>query len=225
MCFKSGLAMKETEMLNENLKFKQWKKRVENNGIVINNVKVLGMIRRGSSNRIFIDSELVTPEGRKMSRCVLISGESVIIVPVLKCHEDNEIYTLMVEQRRIVDGAYSVEFPAGDLDLDQDPITTACQEVREELNLNILPEELFPLMEQPIKINPSYSDVLAYFYYFERNVNLKFLEEIDGSDSGCRSENEYIKIRVRKMSHVSSIPTSSAIIGAKLLEKVLSRVF
>lgn len=207
-------------------KFQRWKQRVEANGIVIKKIEVLANISRGQINTALLDCLLITPEGTEIPRFVFMGGDSVVIIPVLTCCEDNEVYTLMVNQRRIVDGDYSTEFPAGTVDLLQDdPRAMACQELREELSLTISHDELIPLTTDPVKEHPSLADGRAYFFYFTRKVPFSFLEEMDGIKTGCREDHEYISIKVVKMSEVVNCRTPSALIGIKLLERALNRIF
>ena len=64
------------------------------------------------------------------------------------------------------------------------------------------------------------------FFYFQKDVSINFLEEMDFQSSGCREDNEYIRIRVKKMAEVSNqLTSSSALIGIKLLEIALNRTF
>lgn len=70
-----------------------------------------------------------------------------------------------------------------------------------------------------------HSEKLIYFYYFEREVSLSFLKEIDGRSTGCHEENEFIYVRALKMSEAAHELTMAALIGIKLIEKKLGRVF
>jgi|TARA_B100002003_G_scaffold228852_1_gene237570 8-oxo-dGTP pyrophosphatase MutT (NUDIX family) len=217
-----------TNMVFESHMFKRWKQRVESNGNVIKNIGVLGIISRDQVNLrgAFLDCRLLTPEGVEIPRCILIGGESAVIVPVLTCRQDGETYTLMVEQRRIVDGGYTEEFPAGTIGLEtDDPKIIACQELEEELHMTVSPEELIPLNDNQVKINPCFSDGLVSFFYFESEVSLAFLEEMNGRSTGCHEDNEYIRVKVKKMSEVIKCMTPSALIGLKLVERALNRVF
>ncbi len=59
------------------------------------------------------------------------------------CQEDTEVYTLMVEQRRILDGGFNVEFPAGGTTGESGGLKTiACRELQQELNLAVAADEL-----------------------------------------------------------------------------------
>jgi len=207
-------------------KFQRWKQRVESNGNTLKNIEILATISRDQVNLFlaFIDCQLETPEGHIIPRCILIGGDSIVVVPVLRCHEDGEIYTLMVEQRRIIDGGYSKEFPAGTVDLlGDDPRAMACQEVQEELHFSVNPEELISL--SPVKVVSSLMDGLVHYFYFKKEVSWSFLKGFDGLSTGCHTEHEYIKVRLVKMSEVVDCMTSSAIIGVKLVERALNRIF
>jgi 8-oxo-dGTP pyrophosphatase MutT (NUDIX family) len=209
-------------------RFKKWKKRVEANGSRVQNVNILGFVPRGEGRpiAIFIDCVLETAEGVEIPRYIVIRGDSVVIVPMLVCNETNTVYTMLVEQRRIVDGGITTEFPAGGvLGEAADLRLSASQEIREELSLTIPPDELIPLADKPIKINPSMSDDLVTFFYFRQEVTPAFLEEADGRATGCHAEGEFIRIKICPMATVARIPTSSTLIGIKLLEQKLNRVF
>ena len=207
--------------------FQRWKQRVEKNGNTFINIDVIAAISRDNSNLFgaFLDCRILTSEGHEIPRCVLINDDSVVIVPVLYCEENDEIYTMMVEQRRIIDGGFAVEFPSGGVGRNGDARSMACQEIKEELHISIQPEELIPLTADSIKINPSFSGDLVNFFYFKKYVSLAFLEDMDGRSTGCHEDFEYIRVRVYKMSEVADILTSSALIGVKLVERALNCVF
>jgi len=208
-------------------KIRCWKERVEANGNTIKDLKVLAAISRNETGLFgaVLDCQLLTPEGVEVPRCVMIFGDSVAIIPVLTCSDDGNVYTLMVEQRRIVDGDYSREFPSGGIETEGDPKVSACKEIREELHLTVLPKELIPLKPYPIKASSSIMGDLVYYYYFERTVSLSLLKEIDGQSTGCHEENEFIQVKVLKMSEASDESTIAALIGIKLLEKKMGRVY
>ena len=150
----------------------------------------------------------------------------MVIIPVLQCDEDQTIYTLMVEQRRIADGLSLEEFAAGGVDSNTDNLkTVACQEIREELHLSISPKELISMSDFPIRVNPDFSDGRVFFFYFEKKISLSFLQNIEGRNSGRHGDHEFIKIRVRKMSEITNCVSPSALIGLKLLEKTCKKIF
>ena len=116
-------------------------------------------------------------------------------------------------------GGFNVEFPSGGVGRNGDARSMACQEIKEELHMNIHPEELIPLAADSLKINASFSSGLVDFLYFKKHVSMAFLEHMDGRSAGCHEDAEYITVRVYKMVDVADNLTSSAIIGIKLLER------
>ena len=200
---------------------------MEANGNILRKMDVLAAITRDGVHLFgaLIDCQVLTPEGNELPRYILIGDDSVVVVPVLTCQDNGEIYTMMVEQRRIIDGGFSIEFPAGSVGGNEEPRAMASQEIQEELNLSIAPGELIPLAPGPIKINPSFSGDLTHFFYFEKVVSRSFLEERDLRSTGCHEEHEYLHVRVLKMADVRNHLTSSALIGTKLLETALNRTF
>ena len=205
----------------------RWRNRVESRGNVIQKLDVLSIVYRKISGvfAVFLDCRLLTPEGNVITRCVLIRGDSAVIVPVLVCEDDGIIYTLLVEQRRIIDGSLTEEFPAGSsLEL-QDIRVTACEELSAEVGLEVKQQDLVLLSKEPIKINPDVLDDLVHFFSFERTVTSHFLSSLDGRQSGSTQEGEHIRIVVRKMADAARSMTSSVIIGVRLLEQTMNRVF
>ena len=208
-----------------NLQFIRWKERVESHGNIVKNIDVLATISRKSNSLLysFLDCKIYTPEGKEIPRCVLLGGDSVVIVPVLTCIDNDEIYTLMIEQRRIIDGDFAIEFPSGSLEnLDDDLGKLALQELKEELLLNLNRRDIKPLATGPIKVNPTVEGNLVYFFYFEKSVSNEYLSKMDGRKTGNFSDNEFLRVKVLKMSEVADNLTSSALIGVKLLEKALA---
>ena len=150
----------------------------------------------------------------------------MVIIPVFNCIEDKETYTLMVEQRRVVDGNFTVEFPAGGIDLMKDnPKTAACRELKEELGIIIEQEELISISKEQVKTSPSFSDELVNFFYFKREVTLSYLKKLNGQRTGCNDEGEFIRIKLMKINQVVNCMTSSALIGINLLERKLNCKF
>jgi len=203
-------------------KYQRWRNLVESQGNKILQHDILSVISRtpGTWYVALIDCLLLTPEENIIKRCVTIRGESVVIVPILQCIDDSQLYTIMVEQRCICDGALHIGFPAGSTDEIANFRSMACQELREETGIEILPEELIELSEG-ISLNSSLSDDLIYFYAFRKDVTRTWLDSIDNSNSGIHGEGEYIKVKVLTLSDSFNMATPSTLIGESLVRKVL----
>jgi 8-oxo-dGTP pyrophosphatase MutT (NUDIX family) len=213
--------------ISEQSQFLRWKKRIEGHGNILKDVEILATISRDDVHWVgaFLDCRILTPEGAEIPRCVFLGSDAVAIVPVLTCKEDGETYTMMVEQRRIVDGGCVIEFPAGGVGGENNLKIVACRELKEELLLTVAPKELIPLAKKPLQVNPSSSGDLTYFFYFEREVSRNFLQEMDNRTAGCHEEHEYLQIKVMRMSEATNCLSVSALVGVKLLEMVLKRSF
>jgi len=216
-----------SQLVFKSQKFQRWKQRVEANGNIIKNIEIMGVISRKKNDLygVFLDCILLTPEGVEIPRCIIIRGDSVVIIPVLKCTEDKELYTLLVEQRCITDGGYVKEFPAGNVNMMEDTKAMACQEILEEIEISVSPEELIPLTTKPIIINPSLTDDMVHFFYFEREITFSFLKNMNGRSTGCHEEHEYLYVRAHKMSEIVNLSNSSILIGMRLLERALCLTF
>ena len=90
----------KTVLLNSNIvfkdmKYKRWKQRIEANGNIIKDIELLSGISRDGINLFagFFDCCLITPEKNEIPRCVLISGDSVVIVPLLQCNNNGEYFS------------------------------------------------------------------------------------------------------------------------------------
>lgn len=214
----------EKKMVFSSQKYLRWKERIENSGSVLEQVELLAVVSRlpGSWYAVFLDCRLRTPEGHLLPRCIAVRGESVAVIPVLTCIEDGVVYTLMVEQRSICDGDVHIGFPAGNGDESEGDLRAmACRELQEELELEVEPDELQPLFEQGVSINPSLTDDLVYFYYFERTVSSDWLHAMEGLNTGHQADGEFIKVRVLPIREAFCLPTASTLIGLRLLEHKL----
>jgi 8-oxo-dGTP pyrophosphatase MutT (NUDIX family) len=210
------------------LSFKRWKSKVDAKGVIFEEIKCVGEVVR-SDDRVYtalIDCRLVTAEG-SYSRCLVLRGDTVVVVPLLKCRENGGEYTLLVEQFRITQGETIEEFPAGMVDRkNNDPVTAAVLEVREELGIDVNFSELLPLSETPFSTIPSLTDEAAYFLYFTREVSIEFLLGINGQHTGLHEENEFIRVRVHPLADLpSTCNTLGVFVASKLLENHLGRSF
>ena len=170
---------------------------------------------------------LHTPEGQALPRSLLLRGDGAVIIPVLTCRENQKVYTLMVRQRRIVDGSWTTEFPAGSVDsYHEEPLLIATQELQEELGIEIDPSEIHSLYHHPLNPAPSIMSAQVHFFYFQQEVSSAFLREKEGCSTGCHEDHEYLTVEVKEMSEVSRMNENIFVIaGIKLLENKLNRIF
>lgn len=210
-----------TNLVLSSNKFRRWRERIESHGNMILRLDILSVISRRPDTWYvaFIDCLLLTPEGNQITRCVTIRGESVVIIPLLRCIDDDQLYTVMVEQRCISDGALHIGFPAGNDGDGEDFRGMACQELLEETGLHVSPEDLIELSEG-ITLNSSLSDDIIYFYGFRRDVTREWLDFIANRRGGLHEEGEYIKVKVLTLVDCFNMLTPSTLIGETLVRRV-----
>lgn len=209
-------------------KFIKWEQKIKQSGTVIEDIDILGVISRDQKNLfgVFLDCIFVTPEAQRFKRCIFIRGESVVVVPVLKCIDDGETYTLLVEQWRPVDGLLISEFPGGMLDdMIDEPCSVAVREIQEELSLDVTSDDLVLLSEEPIRLCTSTMDEVTYYYSFTKEVSKEYINDLNNKRTGLHDEDEYIIVKAVKMDMVMEFANANTIIGLKLLEKKLNRIF
>ena len=218
-----------SQLVFDSPKYKSWKRNIESHGITLDQIEVIGEISSNGTSLFtaLLDCQLTTPEGITMPRSVVLQGDGTIVIPVLNCVEDQTVYTLMVEQRRVVDGSFTTEFPAGTVEPSiEDSIIVAVQELEEELGMQVSTEELQLLHPYPLKADPSILSAIFHYFYFEREVTQAFLKEMDGRETGCLEDHEYIRVKVQKMSEVSQTNQATfSLAGLKLLENKLGKTF
>ena len=199
--------------------YNSWKKKIYSNKNKIISSKIVGKVDRGNSEEKLsvLDTKIKTYKGEYLSRAVILESPSVVVVPVLKV--SNKKKFIVIEQFRISQGKETIEFPAGAIKNNQ-KIQSALDEIKEEINLNVLKKDLKKLSSKPIMMMPSYNSCLAYFYYFEKKVDQKTINKLNNSKAGQRNLGEKIKVKVITEDKIKKINTSSIVIGVSLYQRL-----
>lgn len=185
--------MKET--LENAHKFKLWKSNLEKNGLKINQIEEKFTRYRYNGEVLFsllmLDAE--TPEGDKIPPVCFLKGEVVSILICLIDEETSEKYLILVKQRRIAEGGFTYEHPAGMVDSTTTPAQIALQEVKEETGIEISPDQLHPL-EGGKRLFPSTgtSDECMYFYLCELTLPKTEIDALSNRNMGTDYEFERI---------------------------------
>ncbi|MBD1144018.1 NUDIX domain-containing protein [Pelagibacterales bacterium SAG-MED33] len=199
--------------------FNSWKKVIKTNKNKIINSKIIGKVDRGNNDEKLsvLDAEIETNKGDRLSRAIILESPSVVVVPVLKLLNKKKF--IVIKQFRISQGKETIEFPAGAIKNNQ-KIQSALDEIKEEINIKINKKDLKKLHNRPIMMMPSYNSCLAYFYYFEKNVDNNTLNKLNNSITGQRNLGEKIKVKVIDEDKIKKINTSSVVIGLSLYERL-----
>ena len=86
--------------------YKKCESNFSQNGTIIESVVLKSIITRNNDSfyLALLDINLKTENGLRYSRCLVLRGDTVIIVPIINCCDDHKYYTILVEQIRIING-------------------------------------------------------------------------------------------------------------------------
>jgi len=187
------------ESLENAHKFKICKANLQTNGLKINNIDEIYTRHRYNGEALFslvmLDAD--TPEGDKIPPICFIKGEVVCVCIVLIDKATKEKYLLLVKQRRIAEGGYTYEHPAGMVDGTKTPLEIAVMEVREETGIIVTENDLIDLSPNK-RLFPSTgtSDEAMYFYFCEIELDKKEIESFENKEMGTAYEFERITTHV-----------------------------
>lgn len=187
------------ELLEESPKYKLWKSNILKNGLEIKGVEEVYTRHRYNGEVLFslLMLDAITPEGDKMPPICFLKGEVVCVIIILIDESTLEKYLLLVKQRRIVEGGYTYEHPAGMVDGTTSPLDIAVQEVKEETGVIITQNDLINLSPSK-RLFPSTgtSDEAMYFYYCEIKLSKDKILALENNDLGTEYEFERISTHI-----------------------------
>ena len=187
------------ESLENAHKFKIWKSNLQVNGLKINKIDEIYTRHRYNGEALFslVMLDATTPEGDKIPPICFIKGEVVSIAIILIDKNTKEKYLLLVKQRRIAEGGYTLEHPAGMVDGTLTPLQIAVQEVKEETGISVSVDELINLSPNK-RLFPSTgtSDEAMYFYYCEITLSKQEIDSFENKSMGTAYEFERITTHV-----------------------------
>ncbi|UBM58573.1 NUDIX domain-containing protein [Marinilongibacter aquaticus] len=189
----------QEEKLEEAHKFKLWKSHLEANGLDIHEVQEVFTRRRYNGEVLFsvlmLDASL--PEGDKIPPICFLKGEVVCILVCLIDKDTKEKYLLLVKQRRIAEGGFTYEHPAGMVDADKTPLEIAVQEVREETGIHIQANQLIDLSpEKRLFPSTGTSDEAMYLFALELEMSKAEIMAYHNQEQGTDYEYERITTHV-----------------------------
>ncbi len=191
--------------INENMmgdyaqstKFRLWQKNLQRNGVIIHGTEELFTKYRSDGDLLFglFNLDATVPEGHKILPLCFIKGEVISILTCLIDKETKEKYLLLVQQRRICDGSYMYEHPAGMVDGSDLPLTVAVREIQEETGLVVTADQVHQLNEQPFFPSSGTSDEAMYFFYVELELSREEIFSYDAQATGA-DHDEFILTKV-----------------------------
>ena len=179
-------------------KYKSWIAALEQAGLEIHGVEALQNIHKSNGELIFslVKLDATTPEGFKMLPVAFIRGHFVAVLTCLIDEESGERFLLLVRQRRIANGEWFYEHPAGMMDGESDPLKVAEKELWEETGLKLDRDQIHLLTPDPLYASPGVFDEAGYFYYAEVPMSRAEILSFQNRETGAENENENIRTAV-----------------------------
>ncbi len=183
------------EKLQDSLKYKQWVKTIEENGINLKSVEELSISRKPNGEILFakLKIDAYSKSGEKLLPIVLLRGHFVSVLTCLISKETQKKYLLLVKQFRIANGAISYEHPAGMCDNESNPLAVAVKEVKEETSLSIESSQLVQLNDKMLYTSAGLLDEGGYFFYCEVHLSQAEIDAFQNKTAGAEGENEFIQ--------------------------------
>ncbi len=192
--------MDEQHLLDAAPKYQTWRQHVTQNQVTLNEVQVLYSHQAGKDGSLLyalLNIDADTAEGTKLNPICFLKGNAISVLVVLIDEQTDNKYVLLVKQRRVCDGSFTYEHPAGMIDdKDPSPVAVAVRELKEETKLDVNADELKPLFDKPLFSATATSDEALYFFYLERRMPLGAIEALNGQSTGEEDENEHTQLRV-----------------------------
>lgn len=190
------------QSVEKSIPFLRWKNKIYDNfdvsEIIIHNVFMFGK-RVGF---IIVEAK-ATLNGKFVPGIAMLRGDSVSIMPILKCN-GKEYTTLVTEPRIPVGNPALSALPAGMVDND----TVQCaaiKELGEEIgtDINISEDKLVDLGTFPLSAGGC--DENIQLYAFEYNVTKEQLDSLHDRQNGVGTENEQITVKVVEFDEIPHI--------------------
>ena len=217
--------------LDNDPKIRAWKKLVTESGCTIQKIEPVSLLYKKNGELLFalLDTDIRSPEGYKLPHIVFIRGDACLIVTLVRNRDTGEERFLMVRQRRVGNGSYSLEFPAGMLDKDvDDPIGVAARELTEETGIKVATNDLFPLCDRKLFSSVGASDEGIYYYGCIMELDdaawRSLAEGSKGREAGNPSEEEHISVALMSRKEAEKEATSLQVhLGFYLFEAYRSK--
>lgn len=202
----------QEEKLEDAHKFKLWKSHLLKNGLTIHDIEEVYTRRRYNGEVLFstLMLDASTPEGDKIPPICFLKGEVVCVLICLIDEATEEKYLILVKQRRISEGGYTFEHPAGMVDGTQTPEAISIQEVREETGIEIKKEQLINLSPDK-RLFPSTgtSDESMYLFAAELRMSKAQIDSYENKEMGTDYEFERITTHIFPFKEGHSLITNT----------------
>lgn len=117
-----------------------------------------------SIHSIFLEVYFSTPEGHNLTRSILLKGKSVVVIPLVYFNYELIPKVLMVKQRRICSGEFTIEFPSGKSEEGSPTSLSAQLELFEECGIKVALDDIKPLAKSITVCESAFDESVDWFY-------------------------------------------------------------
>ena len=202
--FSSEIAEADRPVVLESRIYREWLEASQKKFVVTKvHFSSVDFLRKGRQPLfIKLTATATLPDGRPVHGIVLVRGNAVGILVVLRC--EGKKYLLLVRQPRFaISEQASLEIPAGILDWTGDYRKVALSELKEEAQIDAEESELIDLMDfwyqgksDGFAASCGLLDERIRLYAIERDVTPEQLRAMDGKDQQYTEEIEWIRTEV-----------------------------
>ena len=198
--------------------FINWKNRLDKNNIKILNLKKKGQINRKLKKSLLFDVKLRL-HNTSINRSISIENDGIVIIPLINVN--GKYYTLLVEQFRICNGEYILEFPSGSYEKNKKINRQCSQEIYEELSLKIKENKFIKINDEPMPLISSSNSSMVTYFYFVKKMNKENLLKLNNLVTGKHKDKEFIKVKIFELKKLNNFANNAnLIIGLFLLKKL-----
>ena len=171
-----------------------WEKGMREKGWEIDAVEPRDLMAKRDGSMLFSMLQVTgrDPSGEKMLPYVFVRGAACVVVPVVRNTDTGEARYLLIRQHRVGSGDFSLEFPAGMVDGDEDPAAAAARELEEESGMACAAVDLIPLWDKPLYSTPGLSDESIWYYAAHFELDDAAYRALEGGAAGHIEEGEHI---------------------------------
>ncbi len=202
--YAAEIAEADREILLNSRIYREWLEASQKNFIVkkVHFASADFLLKGRQPLFIKLEATATLPDGRPVHGIVLVRGNAVGVLVVLRC--EGKPYLLLVRQPRFaISEQASLEIPAGILDWTGDYRKVALSELEEEAQIEADDSELIDLMDFWYKgATPGFAgscgllDERIRLYAIEREVTREQLDAMNGKDQKYTEEIEWIRTEV-----------------------------
>jgi ADP-sugar diphosphatase len=203
-------------------KVKVWKDNISKSGCQMKSLEPLRLIQSSRHELLFAlcKADITTPRGARLPDIVLIRGNVVVVVPLVRNRDTHEERFITVIQHRIGNGMAGGEFPAGMIDRNvADPVGVAMEELFEETGVRISSSDLFPLSDRILYTSPGLQDEGVYYFGCVLEMTDKEYRDLEGRTAGKSSENESILVSLKTGEEIAQLTNAAQVLLGLFLFK------